>query len=154
METEQRIQIQAPPGLVFALAAAVERWPALLPHYRWVRVLEAHGERERLVEMAARRGWIPVWWRSLQRLDPWAGQIEFRHVAGLTSGMQVRWTIASDGQGGTLVTLWHGFWPRWPLVPDRLIALVVGGWFVAAIAGRTLGTIKTLAERQTARAAP
>src|SRR5439155_22959061 len=39
METTTRIRVQADPDVVFALAAAVEDWPRLLPHYRGVQVL-------------------------------------------------------------------------------------------------------------------
>ena len=40
MRTVDERQIDAPPERVFAAAADVERWPAILPHYRWVRMLE------------------------------------------------------------------------------------------------------------------
>src|SRR5262252_6286788 len=109
METLSQIQVQAPPERVYALAAAVERWPELLPHYRWVRVLGQRGERERLVEMAARRDWIPVRWGAIQRLHPERQRIEFLHVRGLTRGMKVEWRIEPDGPGGSEVRIWHAF---------------------------------------------
>ena len=37
--------VHAEPEIVFQLAAAVEDWPRILPHYRWVRVLASHGGR-------------------------------------------------------------------------------------------------------------
>ena len=37
MEVTTRIRMRADPDVVFALAAAVEDWPRLLPHYRRVR---------------------------------------------------------------------------------------------------------------------
>ena len=49
---ENEILITASPDIIFPLAAAVERWPELLPHYRWVRVLDRRDGRS-LVSMAA-----------------------------------------------------------------------------------------------------
>ncbi|MGH7568687.1 MAG: SRPBCC family protein, partial [Gemmatimonadales bacterium] len=40
MRTVDRIRIHAPLERVFALAQDVERWPEILPHYRWVRFLD------------------------------------------------------------------------------------------------------------------
>jgi ribosome-associated toxin RatA of RatAB toxin-antitoxin module len=143
---EDHITIAATPAAVYALAAPVERWPSFLPHYRWVTLLSQRGEHERLVEMAARRGWIPVWWRSIQRLYPEQHRIEFLHVAGATRGMTVHWRIEDDGRGGSRVSIAHDFLPPWPLVPHFLAELVVGRFFVSSIAGRTLREIKALAE--------
>jgi ribosome-associated toxin RatA of RatAB toxin-antitoxin module len=56
MLTIDRIVIRAPLERVFALARDVERWPELLPHYRWVRMLERRADGGR-VEMAA---WRPL----------------------------------------------------------------------------------------------
>ena len=144
---EEHIAIAAPPAAVYALAAPVERWPTFLPHYRWVTVLSQRAENERLVEMAARRGWIPVWWRSIQRVYPDQRRIEFQHVAGATRGMTVEWRIEDDGRGGSSVSIRHDFRPPWPLVPLVLVELVVGKFFVSSIAGRTLREFKALAER-------
>src|SRR2546422_360206 len=88
MHAENTLLIQADAPRIYALAAAVERWPEILPHYRWVRVLKDDGA-SRLVEMAARRDWIPVWWRAEQRLYPDEPRITFRHVQGVTAGMEV-----------------------------------------------------------------
>jgi ribosome-associated toxin RatA of RatAB toxin-antitoxin module len=146
VELETAITMHAPPERVYALAAAVECWPDLLPHYRWVRVLDQRGERERLVEMAARRDLIPVWWRSVQRLYPERPGIEFLHVAGATRGMRVEWRITPRKDGSSAVVIWHAFRPPWPLVPDRLVRQVVGDYFVSGIARRTLAHLKALAE--------
>jgi len=51
MRTVDRIRVHAPFARVFSVASSVTRWPAILPHYRWVRVLDGG-----LVEMA----WDPV----------------------------------------------------------------------------------------------
>src|SRR5215216_3183212 len=48
------IRVRTERERMFALAADVERWPTLLPHYRWVRVLRRAGASAYL-DMAARR---------------------------------------------------------------------------------------------------
>jgi aromatase len=146
METTTRIRMQADPDVVFALAAAVEDWPRLLPHYRRVRVLRRDGRRA-LVQMAASRDGIPVHWTAIQELHPAERRITFRHVGGATRGMEVAWTLRPDGDA-VLVEIWHGFRPRWPLVPDALVHLIVGRFFVENIAGKTLRRIKALAEQR------
>jgi ribosome-associated toxin RatA of RatAB toxin-antitoxin module len=144
MWTQNRIRIQAPPETVFRLAAEVEFWPALLPHYRYVRVLR-RGPGRRLVRMGASRDGIPVSWTSLQWLEPELHRITFRHVAGVTRGMVVEWLIEPDGDGAD-VTINHRFRPRWPLVGDWIAERVIGPHFVHLIAGKTLRRIKALAE--------
>jgi hypothetical protein len=126
----------------------VERWPVILPHYRWVRVLAEDGAT-RTVAMAARRDWLPVRWVARQRLTPAEHRIDFTHVGGVTRGMDVTWRLVANDQG-TLVTLWHGFRPGWPLVPDGLVHAVIGRFFVEHIAGKTLRRIKALAEIEAA----
>jgi hypothetical protein len=39
MHTSNRIQIASPFDRLFATAADIARWPDLLPHYRWVKIL-------------------------------------------------------------------------------------------------------------------
>jgi ribosome-associated toxin RatA of RatAB toxin-antitoxin module len=145
VETVNEVLIAAPPERVFTLVAEVEHWPRLLPHYRWVRVLE-RSDNQKLVRMAARRDWIPVQWTSIQRLYPDQRRITFQHVGGATRGMEVEWTIVPV-EGGSRVRIWHQFQPGWPLVPDHLVELVVGRFFVRNIAGKTLRRIKLLAEQ-------
>ena len=142
------VEIHAPASVVFDLAARVERWPHLLPHYRSVRVLDDQAHR-RVVEMAASRDGLPIRWRAVQELRPHEGRITFRHIGGITRGMEVQWTIAPHGPG-VLVRIWHGFRPGWPLVPDALIGLVVGKLFVHNIASKTLRCLKALAEARAA----
>jgi aromatase len=152
METSIAVTMRAEPELIFELAARVEDWPRLLPHYRRVRVLRTDGRR-RLVDMAARRGLIPVRWTAVQEFFPAERRIAYRHVRGVTRGMAVAWTLRSvDPPGTTLVHIWHGFDPRWPLVPDRLIELVVGQFFVNGIASRTLRRLRVIAEADVAGA--
>ncbi len=146
MHTENEIKIQASVDRIYRLAAAVEEWPAILPHYRWVRVLENSGDR-RLVEMAARRDWIPVSWRAEQQLYPEVPRITFRHVLGITRGMDVEWDFTPMGEW-VRVAISHDLLLGWPLIGPAVADLIIGPQFVANIAGTTLLRIKTLAEAE------
>ena len=145
--------MRAPLERVYAAAAAVERWPAILPHYRWVRRLEGN-----LVELAAWRPFGPVkypaWWVSEMTLDRAAGEIRYRHVRGITRGMQVVWRMVEAGRGHEgyeggvdveIVHTWDG--PRWPLIGRLAADLVIGPVFIQGIASRTLAGIKRAVER-------
>jgi ribosome-associated toxin RatA of RatAB toxin-antitoxin module len=151
VKTTSSIFVLAPPAAIYPLAAEVERWPELLPHYRWVTLIERSGNRK-LVEMAARRGVIPVSWQAVQTLDPETPRIRFTHVRGVTRGMEVEWRFEPQ-DGGTLVSIYHALDLDWPLVGPWVAEHVIGPQFVAAIAGKTLRRIKRLAERRVLEAA-
>ncbi|MBV9171977.1 MAG: SRPBCC family protein [Chloroflexi bacterium] len=141
MHTQLRRSVSADPDLLFELAARVEDWPRILPHYRWVRVFGMLDSERRLVEMAARRDVagplsVPLWWRSVQLIDRPRRRIGFEHVAGITRGMTVEWAIDPRPNGSDVV-IRHAFEPRWP-APDWLVHAVVGEYFVNDVAGRTL----------------
>jgi ribosome-associated toxin RatA of RatAB toxin-antitoxin module len=138
MRSVMRIRMRAPAERIFALAAEVERWPELLPHYRYVRRLAAENG-ERRFAMGARRGLIPLRWEAIQRPSPAHRMIEFSHVGGVTRGMEVAWRLEPIGEG-VEVSIEHELRTRWPLF-GRVVAS-----FVEAVAGRTLRRIKTLAE--------
>jgi len=59
MRTVDRATIHAPPDRIFQIAADVERWPQILPHYRRVRFVERRNGGG-LVEMAAVRPFGPL----------------------------------------------------------------------------------------------
>ena len=145
MWTQNRISIRAPTEDIFRLAGEVEYWPAILPHYRFVRVLRRDGDR-RLVKMGATRDGIPVSWTSLQWLEPDAKRITFRHVAGVTRGMIVEWSMVPTTDGSVEVTISHRLRLRWPIVGAWVADRVIGPFFVHDIAGKTLRQIKHLAE--------
>jgi ribosome-associated toxin RatA of RatAB toxin-antitoxin module len=138
------IHVRAPYERVFALAAEVERWPELLPHYRYVRRLPAP-EGERRFAMGARRGPIPVRWEATQRPLPDERRIEFTHTGGVTRGMEVAWRFRPMGEAWD-VSIHHRLDLGWPLVGRPVASLVIGPQFIDAIAGRTLRRIKALAE--------
>ena len=152
VHTENRIEIRAPSDVVFRLAADVLNWPAILEHYRYVQLVPGaetpHGGR--LVKMGASRNGIPVSWTSVQEAQPESGCIQYRHVAGVTKGMDVTWRVVPTPDG-TAVTIYHQLEsPRWWL-RSRLAAYVVGELFVKNIADKTLRGIRNRAEEVVAR---
>ena len=151
MRTVDQIQIRTQLANAFSAASSVERWPALLPHYRWVRFLERRGDGG-VVEMAARRPFGPVsypaWWVSEMAVDRARGEIRYRHIRGITTGMDVVWRFAPDGNGVnvTIVHEWAG--PGWPLIGRLAADFVIGPVFVHGIASRTLAGLKRALEAQ------
>ena len=151
MRTVDTTHIRAPITDVFEAAREVERWPRWLPHYRWVTM------RERrigggVVEMAAWRPFGPLrwptWWVSEMAVDPTVPIVRYRHVEGITSGMDVEWRM-SGTESGTEVTIiheWRG--PEWPLVGRLAAEWIIGPVFVHGIASRTLAGIKRMLEHQ------
>ena len=119
----------------------------------------------------------PTWWRSVMRVhgsgsgertgaagrdardtqrartpalaaSAAAPAVRFRHIGGITTGMDVEWTF-SPADGGTLVRIvhvWDG--PRWPLIGGFAATAVIGPVFVHGIASRTLAGLGREAERR------
>lgn len=152
MESRIGIAIAAPPERVYTLAAAVEDWPHILPHYRWVRRVGGTASRP-ILEMAARRDFAPlpfaypVHWTAAVQAFPDTRRIRFRHLRGPTRGMQVEWRV-EPAAGGTRVTIWHRYRPRLPLLGAVYAEWIAGRIFIAHIAGRTLACMKQEAERR------
>lgn len=144
MHTENSILIRASLEDVYDLAMSVEDWPRILPHYRYVRIHDTAG-RCRVVEMAARRDAIPVWWMSVQECHPDVPEIAYHHVRGITKGMEVEWTF-EPGANGVLVRIYHELRLDWPLIGGIVADWIIGPLFVESIARRTLVRIKALAE--------
>lgn len=146
MRTESTVTMAADLEPIVELAAEVERWPIILPHYRWVTLLDGGGDRK-TVEMAARRGRIPVKWRAVQVIerDGPSPIIRYTHIGGVTKGMDVAWTFARSA-GGIDVRIDHEFAPPWPVVGGVVADRIIGPHFVEAIAGKTLQTIKAIVE--------
>jgi hypothetical protein len=146
-ETVMRAPVQA----CYQAGADVERWPERLPHYRWVRFQRKDGFGTGLIEMAARRAFgplsWPVWWVSEMHVDDARPAVIYRHVAGITTGMDVEWTFEDRGDGTTLVRIVHAWkqGPRWPLpgfVRRWIGNAVIGPVFIHAVASRTLAGIR------------
>ncbi len=144
MKSVMRVTVAAPYERVFRLAADIERWPEILPHYRYVRRLpDVKGDRQ--YAMGARRGVIPVTWKAIQRPLPEARRIEFEHTGGVTRGMVVAWRFEPVGEAWD-VSIHHELDLGWPVIGGVVADRIVGPQFIDAIAGRTLRTIKRLAE--------
>lgn len=150
MHTVDRRHMRASPDIVFRAAADVERWPELLAHYRFVRVLDRLDDGS-VVEMAAWRPFgplkYPTWWVSEMRIDRDTPAVHYRHVRGITTGMRVIWQFSPTPTGTdvTIVHDWDG--PRWPLIGRPAAAWVIGPVFVHGIASRTLAGIARAVER-------
>lgn len=151
MELENQIEIIGPLERVFALGANIQDWPALLPHYRYVRVLE-RDDRVTVADMGASRDGFPVKWRCRQEPRPEERRILFQHIGGITRGMEVEWRLAQVGPV-TRVTIWHKLDYPVPVVGPWFARSIVGRLFVHNIAGKTLRCIKERVEREVWEAA-
>ena len=101
METVDQQLVRASPQHMFQLARDVEQWPAYLAHYRYVRFRERSRDGGGLVEMSANRpfglvNW-PTWWLSEMSVDEREPAIRFRHIGGITKGMEVEWQFTRRG---------------------------------------------------------
>lgn len=157
METVDRRLVCAPWRTVFDIARNVEAWPAHLTHYRYVRFRERASDGGGIVEMAADRpfgplGW-PTWWMSEMSVDEGAPAIRFRHIGGVTKGMDVEWSFRA-ASGGTMVEILH-VWdgPPIPFMGIPVATMVIGPVFIHGIASRTLAGLAEAAEREAAKRA-
>lgn len=155
MTTVDERLVRAPLHRIFALSSDVERWPSLLPHYRFVRFLERRRDGGGIVDMSANRpfGLIqwPTWWRSRMAVhvpgEQGAPSIRFTHIAGVTTGMDVEWSFEVVGPAThvRIVHVWDG--PAVPAVGGIAATAVIGPVFVHGIASRTLAGLAAAAER-------
>ena len=167
MRTVDERVVRAPAIRLFDLVRDVERWPELLPHYRYVRFREQRSDGGGLVEMSAYRPFGPIRWptRWLSEMQVIDGRragttdssptIRFRHIGGVTRGMEVEWSFtpeesvsapsqAARATRARIVHLWDG--PRWPLIGTFAAIHVIGPVFVHGIASRTLAGLGAAAE--------
>jgi ribosome-associated toxin RatA of RatAB toxin-antitoxin module len=156
MVTVDERVVAAPAAAMFDLARLVEDWPAHLAHYRFVRFRARTRDGGGLVEMSANRpfgpaNW-PTWWLSEMGVDHARQLVRYRHVQGVTAGMDVEWSFeslpaAADDRPQTrtrIVHVWDG--PRWPAVGTLAAVGVIGPVFVHGIASRTLAGLARAAE--------
>lgn len=159
MRTIDERLMHAPVEICFAIAADVEHWPVLLPHYRWVRFLRRQSFGTGTVEMAAWRVFAgsvryPTRWVSEMSIDNERPAIRYTHVAGITRGMDVEWRFEPEPDG-TRVHITHEWaGPHWPLVGRFAAERVIGPHFISAIAQRTLTGVAGEAERRAAGTTP
>jgi ribosome-associated toxin RatA of RatAB toxin-antitoxin module len=156
MRTVDEMVVKAPASLMFDVAADVESWPRLLPHYRYVRFRDRQVGGG-IVEMSANRpfgvvNW-PTWWVSKMDVRPHADRpdpvIRFSHIEGITTRMEVEWAFSplpNDSTHVSIVHVWNG--PDWPLIGPMAATTVIGPVFVHGIASRTLAGLAAAAERR------
>lgn len=156
MRTVDELMVEAPPNVMYELAADVESWPKHLPHYRYVRFRDKQVGGG-VVEMSANRPFGLVDWPTCWVLQmdarPHAHSpdpvIRFRHIEGITSRMEVEWSFSplpDDRTHVRIVHLWDG--PTWPLIGNVAARAVIGPVFVHGIASRTLTGLAAVAERR------
>lgn len=152
MRSTLSIDVHAAPEIVFNLARAVDRWPALLPHYLRVKAIARHPDGSLVARMVAVRALVPliglglpVVWRARTWNDPTALRLRFVHAGGATAGMDVTWRI-EPATGGCRVSIDHEFNPSLPAPLGRAWAAFIDRLFVRPIASRTLATFKAIAE--------
>jgi ribosome-associated toxin RatA of RatAB toxin-antitoxin module len=156
MRTVDERVVRAPPGVMFELAAQVEAWPSLLPHYRSVKFRDRQVGGG-VVEMSANRPFVvfdwPTWWVSQMDARPHADSpdpvIRFRHIEGITTRMEVEWSFSPLPNQSThvrVVHVWNG--PEWPVIGAVAAKAVIGPVFVHGIASRTLAGLAAIAERR------
>jgi hypothetical protein len=146
--------VAAPRAAIFALARAVDRWPELLDHYRAVTFIERTVDGGGVVCMSANRpfgflDWPTSWTSEMEvRAGPGrAPEIRFRHIRGITRGMEVLWSFVEHPAGTrvTILHMWNG--PSWPAIGAVAARSVIGPVFVHGIAARTLAGLAQIAER-------
>ncbi|HTO72997.1 MAG TPA: hypothetical protein VMJ30_04220, partial [Gemmatimonadales bacterium] len=81
-------------------------------------------------------------------VDPVRREVRYRHIRGITTGMDVWWTVgeAPGGSEAEIIHEWSG--PKWPLIGTAAAEWIIGPVFVHGIASRTLAGIRQLVERQ------
>ena len=152
MRVLDELVVRAPLRRIFELARDVEQWPDHLRHYRFVRFNTHASDGGGIVEMSANRpfgavNW-PTWWRSDMQVIESAPAVRFRHIAGITKGMDVEWSFESTAAGTHVRVLhvWDG--PQWPLIGEMAATTVIGPIFVHGIASRTLAGLARAAEAE------
>ena len=144
MHATNTIVMRVPKERIFETAANLERWPEILPHYRYIHYYEKSPSRN-IVKMAATRSGIPIAWTSEQIIDRDAMEVRFTHLKAFTKGMHVVWTF-TDTPDGVRVEIVHDMQFRFPpLAP--LAEKIIGGFFIENIANKTLRCMKEYLEK-------
>jgi aromatase len=147
VRTENSIVIRAPLDKIFQTTSDLLLWPKVLPHYRWIHVLKTVDDGL-IVQMAARRGWLPIQWTSRFQVDPNVPELYFEHLKAFTRGMKVRWTYTPTSEG-VLVSISHEL-DRASAVGRWFAHRVLGGMFIEPVATRTLACFKAYLEQNDA----
>lgn len=150
METVNEIEIEGDPAQItpriFQLAADIQDWPQILPHYRYMHIRE-RSERHKQADYGASRDGFPVKWSARQELFPETNRITFSHTAGVTKGMWVEWRLEARPRS-VHVTIYHELHYPVPVLGPLFAKYIVGKLFVSHIAGKTLRCIKAKVEAE------
>jgi ribosome-associated toxin RatA of RatAB toxin-antitoxin module len=146
MHKTNSIIICAPKMKVFEIAANLELWPRILPHYRYIRYLQ-HGPSRNIVVMAATRSGIPISWTSEQIIDRDRVEVRFLHLKAFTKGMRVVWTF-QEAPAGVLVEIKHDLAFRVKILAP-IADKIIGDFFIHHIANKTLRCMKSYVEANT-----
>jgi len=150
MHTHNEIFVDACPELCFGGASDVELWPEILPHYRTVEFTRRDRMGTGRVLMKAFRDFgatrYPIWWESEMVTDESERTVRYKHVRGITRGMDVEWRLRPEGDGTRIeiVHAWAG--PPWPLIGAFAARRVIGPHFIHVVARRTLEGVKRAVE--------
>lgn len=94
----------------------------------------------------------PTWWVSDMHVDEHMPAVYYKHIDGVTRGMDVVWEFHPEADNRTHIRIVHDWpGPMWPLIGGLAANLVIGPHFISAIAQRTLAGVAHEAERQAKR---
>ena len=150
MNTSNTIEILGDSAIIiphiYKLAADIQDWPLILPHYRYMRILE-RSESRKVADFGASRDGIPVSWSAEQELFPETNRITFKHIRGVTKGMWVEWKIEPISIGAHVSILHELDYPV-PVLGSLFANHIVGKLFVENIANKTLRCFKAKVEAE------
>jgi hypothetical protein len=155
---------------IWRFSVEIEHWVERLPHYRRIDILEIleDGRKRRAYMSCWRDFWPPKWsaikqampdgvlkllrvpisWSTIQTTepndDPQEARIRYKHIGGVTKGMEVVWSFEPLSGDYYRVTISHDWQAKW-LIVGRPATYVIQSWVVHNIADQTLNTIKRLA---------
>ena len=175
MKISNSIEILGDPQKIgerlYQLAADIQDWGWILPHYRYLRVTEENGNR-RTADFGATRSFVvmrfkkrrspddpdnapvvytesgfdfPVQWQARQETFPAERRITYQHIGGITKGMRVEWRITPQ-RDRMKVVIDHELNYKFPIFGKWFADKIVGQLFVHNIAGKTLQCLKTIVE--------
>ena len=148
MQTYNTVFVRGEAAEVFRLAAELEQWPRILPHYWRMNVTEKSATHKvaefgawRVFDFKLFRWRFPCKWTARQELFAEENRITFKHIRGITQGMWVEWRIEPQDEG-VKVTIFHELAYPVPVLSAWFAEHIVGRLFVSPIANQTLATFK------------
>lgn len=143
MIKQNSITIHAGMPETFAVASDLPGWPSYLSHYRYNKFL-SRMPWGGIVKMCCVRDFIPTKWVSVYRIDVENQQMQFQHLKSTfnaTRGMIVVWQFDQSSEG-THITIRHEHKLDWPIIGGFVANVIIGQFFIANIANKTLQGLK------------